>query len=125
MSSKKRTRQRWWVRVTVCMAAGIFFCAASLSAQTPQRTVRSLSGTITDSGHEPIRNAVVQLRNEANNEIITYITDKTGSYDFKRLNGDTDYDVWVEFRGKHSVTRNISKFDSHMTKVINFTVRTF
>jgi hypothetical protein len=106
--------------VTLCL----FFCTC-VFAQVPQKSIRTLTGLVTDSGHEPIRNAVVQLRNTENNEILTYITDNTGHYNFKRLNGSADYEVWVEFRGHRSETRSISKFDSHMAKVLNFTVRTF
>jgi hypothetical protein len=46
-------------------------------------------------------------------------------YNFKRLDGNIDYQVWVLFRGHRSATRSISMFDSHMAKVIDFTVRTY
>ena len=95
-------------------------------AQMGQHTaLRNLRGIITDSGHEPIRNAVVELRDSNTNEVITYITDASGQYSFKRLDSHTDFQIWVLFRGRRSVTRNISMFDSHMDKVINFTVRTY
>jgi hypothetical protein len=89
------------------------------------RSLRNLSGTITDSGHEPIRNAVVELRNSTTDQVITYITDTSGRYSFKRLDSHTDFQVWVLFRGRRSETRSISMFDSHLDKVINFTVRTY
>ncbi len=57
--------------------------------------------------------------------VVTYITDASGHYNFKRLDGNVDYEVWVLFRGNRSATRSISKFDSHMVKVIDFTVRTY
>jgi protocatechuate 3,4-dioxygenase beta subunit len=88
-------------------------------------TVRTLSGRVTDTSNEPIRGAVVELRNERSNEVVTYITDASGNYNFKRLEGNSDYDVRVLFRGRHSATRTISKFDSHMAKVLNFSVRTY
>jgi hypothetical protein len=133
MLNPTRTHHRWRTRVALCAATGMVLFAvgtALWAAPAPQQrisqpTVRSLSGRIIDSGHEPIRNAVVELRNSNSGEVITFITDASGHYDFKRLNGNTDYEVWVLFRGKRSVTHTISKFDSHMTKVINFTVRTF
>lgn len=90
-----------------------------------QRTLRSLSGTITDSGNEPIRGAVVELRNGDTNGVVTYITEANGRYNFKRLDGAADYEVWVLFRGNRSTTHSISKFDNNMVKIINFTVRTY
>ena len=86
-----------------------------------QPSVRTLSGTVTDTGHEPIRGAIVQLRNQNSNQMLTYLTDANGRYSFKRLNGNADYDVHVIYRGRHSPSRSISKFDSHMSKVIDFT----
>jgi len=100
--------------------------ALPVAAQMPsQATQRSLSGTITDTNHEPIRGAVVELRDETSRALMTYITEANGAYNFKRLDGNTDYVVWVVFRGRHSPTHTISKFDSHMDKVINFTIRTY
>lgn len=100
-------------------------CVLPGTAQMGQGTTRNLRGVITDSSHEPIRNAVVQLRNGSTEQIITYITDTSGQYSFKRLDSHTDFQVWVIFRGHRSPTRSISMFDSHLDKVINFTVRTY
>jgi hypothetical protein len=126
MSMEKRTHHRWLVKAVICMAAGaLLYAVPSWSQQLPQSTLRDLTGIITDSGHEPIRGAVVELQNGKTNEVVTYITDVNGHYNFKRLDGSTDYQIWVLFRGYRSPTRNISKFDNHLAKVINFTVRTY
>ena len=119
--SRKMGARRRWLTVACVVVTGLL-CAGGARAQS---ALRSLSGTVKDSGREPIRNAVVELRNGSTNQIVTYITDATGRYIFKRLDGSTDYEVWVMFRGHRSATRNISKFDSHMVDVINFTVRTY
>jgi Carboxypeptidase regulatory-like domain len=90
-----------------------------------QPTIRTLNGTVSDTSHEPIRGAVVELHNSKSAEVLSYLTDASGQYNFKRLDGNTDYDVWVLYRGRRSPTRSISKFDSHMAKVIDFTIRTY
>lgn len=100
-------------------------CLQSGTALKGQDRSRNLSGTITDASHEPIRNAVVELRNSNTEQVITYITDTSGRYSFKRLDSHTDFQVWVLFRGHRSATRTISMFDNHMDKIINFTVRTY
>jgi hypothetical protein len=129
MSSSKRTTEphhRWLTAAVLCVAAGMMLVLPpSHSQDLSQPTIRTLTGTVTDTSHEPIRGAVVELRNGKSNEVISYLTDTSGHYDFKRLDGNTDYDVWVLFRGRHTPTRSISKFDSHMAKVLNFTIRTF
>jgi hypothetical protein len=112
----------------VCAAAlcSLVLAAAPLSAQTMgEQHLRELTGTVTDPGHEPVRGAIVQLEAENTHDIVTYITGEDGHYHFHRLNGDQDYRVWVVFRKRHSKTHELSKFDSHMDKVINFTVEAF
>lgn len=100
--------------------------SAPLSAQTMgQQHPRELTGTVTDPGHEPVRGAVVQLEAEGTHAIVTYITGEDGRYQFHRLNGDQDYRVWVVFRNRHSKTHELSKFDDHTDKVINFTIEAF
>jgi hypothetical protein len=125
MNLKTRPQHGWLATASLRIAAGVLLCAAPAWSQIPQPSLRNLTGTITDPHSEPLRGAVVELRNDKTNEVVTYITGVTGQYTFKRLDGTTDYEVWVLFRGHHSATHNISKFDSHMAKVIDFTVRTY
>ena len=132
MTIKNNAHQGWRARWIACITAAVLLFAAGTllratpaHSQRPQPTLRSLNGTITDSGKEPIRGAVVELRNAATNGVVTYITDANGRYNFKRLDGGADYEVWVLFRGNRSTTHSISKFDSNMVKVIDFTVRTY
>ena len=113
-----------------CFATALLSVAALLqatpaTAQHPKSTQRTLTGTVTDTSHEPLRGAIVQLQNPANNSVETYLTDAEGHYTFKRLDGDTDYNLWVVFRGRHTPTRSISKFDSHLAKTINFTIKAY
>jgi len=116
----------WIAMVAVCVAVCLMLGALPAAAQLPsQPTERTLSGTVSDPSHEPIRGAIVELRNEGSQALVTYITETNGTYNFKRLDGNADYVVWVVFRGRHSPTHTISKFDSHMEKVINFTVQTY
>ncbi len=67
----------------------------------------------------------MELRNESSHALLTFITEANGTYTFNRLDGNTDYSVWVVYRSRHSATHTISKFDSHMAKGINFTIRTY
>ena len=125
MSMETKPHREWRMRTLVRLAASALLCASPAWSQIPQSTLRNLTGTITESSNEPIRGAVVELRNERSNQIVTYLTDDTGAYTFRRLDGNTDYDVRVLFRGRHSPTRTISKFDDHMAKVIDFTMHTY
>ena len=76
-----------------------------------------------DRHHEPLKGAVVQLQNEQTGAVMSYLTDRQGSYSFKRLLQDDDYKVWATFRGDKSRSREISHFDSKPDKVIALTIR--
>jgi hypothetical protein len=116
----------WIAIAAVCVGACLMLGALPVASQMPtQATQRTLSGIVSDTNHEPIRGAVVEMRDESSHAVMTYITEANGAYNFKRLDGNTDYMVWVVFRGRHSPSHSISKFDSHMAKVINFTIRTY
>jgi len=129
MAAPMRTTeaQHPWIAIAA-MFVGVCLMPATLpvAAQLPtQPTLRTLNGIVTDTNHEPVRGAVVELRDESSHALVTYITDANGAYNFKRLDGNADYVVWVVFRGRHSPSRTISKFDSHMAKDINFTIQTY
>ena len=119
MTMQISSRRVGWTALLLC---GVTVFGAQ--AQMTQDPLRNLSGVVT-SGHEPIRGAVVELRDDKTNEVVTYITDVSGRYTFKRLDSGADYEVWVLFRGHRSPTHSISKFDNHLQKVIDFKVQTF
>ena len=94
-------------------------CQSNGFAQTP---LRNVNGIVTDQHRVPLKGAVVQVRNEETNGVLSYITGLDGRYSFKRLEGDTDYRMWAKVHGRQSRTRTLSMFDSSTTKKINFTI---
>jgi hypothetical protein len=104
--------------------------AFSLPAQTPGQSMdgmheRTLSGTITDPHHEPLRGAIVELQEGESANIISYVTDQDGRYHFLRLKGNQDYSVWAKFRNRESKHRSISKFADKPEQVVDFELETF
>jgi Carboxypeptidase regulatory-like domain len=100
----------------------LLLCAASLSGQP---TLRNLTGTVQDRHHEPLNGAVVEIENENTKGVISYITDRSGRYIFKRIPGEVDYRVWFTYRGQRSGIRELSQFDDHSTAIINLTVKSY
>jgi Carboxypeptidase regulatory-like domain len=94
------------------------FLSSALAAG--QMGTRNLSGTVTDHQHEPLKGAVVEVENGVTLGVVSYITNRDGKYSFRRLDGDTDYRLWVTFRGRRSKVRHLSQFDSNRPKTINF-----
>ena len=110
--------------LTVCNlrrsgALALFLCTSLLFGQHPSR---NLTGMVSDR-HEPLKGAVVQVENEATNSVISYVTDRTGEYSFKRLQVDVDYRISVSYRGRQAPMKELSHFDKKQTKVINFVIK--
>jgi len=106
--------------VIMTIATGLWLCASPIFAQP---SLRNLTGIVTDPQHEPLKNAVVEVHNDDNDSVISYITDRSGRYSFKRLDGKTDYRVWATRNGQQSRRKKISQFDSSQTKTINLIIR--
>ncbi len=87
---------------------------ASCSMSGAQGDPRSLTGTVTDHQHEPLKGAVVQVQNESTNAVVSFITDANGTFFFRRLGGDeTDFLVWATYRGHRSKSKELSHFESN------------
>ena len=102
--------RRFRPAVHVALVAGyVALCTIAVSAQPTERTV---SGTVMDRNHEPLAGAIVQVHSENTLNVMSYITDRSGSYIFRHLSSEDDYEVFATYRGSRSKQRRLSKFDS-------------
>ena len=111
---------------TIKLLTRTTLCAALLCIHLPlhaQPGFRTVTGTVTDTHHEPLAGAVVQLHDDNTGSVISYLTNRTGRFIFKRLSTDDDYQVSATFRNRHSRPKFVSKFDSKTTRSLSFTLR--
>jgi hypothetical protein len=113
-----KTRLLGVVSVTI----GFLLFAPSLPGQS---TFRNLTVTVQDRHHEPLKGAIVEIENEDTKSVISYITDRSGRYSFKRLEGEDDYRIWFTYRGQRSKVRILSQFDDHHDATINLVVKQY
>jgi hypothetical protein len=97
---------RTWMIVT------FFFLAASALPGQNYPDTRSVRGTVTYSDKEPVAGAVVQLENTRTLGIRSYITNREGRYQFQQLDGDIDYRLQVEYRGRFGKPKILSRLNS-------------
>jgi hypothetical protein len=117
------TRVQWRARKRFAELAilGTVFAAASALAAQP--TGRTLTGTVTDRHREPLAGAVVQVHSETTLSVVSYITDRSGSYVFKHLSPDDSYDVFATYRGYRSKPRRLGKFDAKLDRRFQLIVK--
>jgi len=98
-------------------------CAALLTAQKKKKDedagTRVLQGMVTESDDQPVKNAVVQLKDLRTLQIRSYLTKEDGSYHFAGLKIDTDYQVKASLGAETSGTKTLSVFDSRKLATIN------
>lgn len=116
-----RRRAFLWAALFVVTPA-VWFGARSLQAQITRNPLRSVTGSVTDGGKEPLRGAVVQIEAEDTMVIQSYVTDERGTYHFRNLRSDADYRVWATFRGHRSKTQEMNKFDHKTDREISLEI---
>ena len=84
---------------------------------------RPLSGVVTDADGNPLKDAIVQLKNTRTLQIRSFITREKGDYYFAGLNKDVDYEVKATFNGHSSPARTLSSFDTKTAPVLNLQIK--
>lgn len=74
--------------------------------------LRTVHGSVIDSGENPVASGVVYLVNVKTQAIKTYIADENGNYRFSGLDPNADYELHAEHGELTSPTRTVSSFNS-------------
>ena len=90
------------------------------SDKAPQSKV--LVGKILDGADNPLAGAVVYLTNTKTRAVKTYIAGKEGDFRFPGLAENTDYELYAQFQGRKSDSKNVSQFDSRATVTVNLKI---
>jgi len=98
----------------------ILLAAAAPNAAGQGRSVR---GMVTDQDGEPMRGAVVKIKNTFTLQVRSYITQSDGEYRFHGLHRDTDYEVKARYRGEASKTKRLNWYDARTEARIDFKLR--
>ena len=115
---RKKVIQRVGVLAAVMLLAGATVAFAAKKKGEDQH-VRSVEGTVSDAGDNPVDGAVVQLKNTKTLQIRSFITKDHGAYYFHGLSTDVDYELKADYQGASSPARTLSTFDSRKQAILN------
>jgi hypothetical protein len=82
---------------------------------------RTIEGKVHDKNDAPLKGAVVYLKDSRTLAVKSFISDDDGVFHFGQLSQNTDYELYAEFQGKRSKSKNISSFDNKND--FNFTLK--
>jgi carboxypeptidase family protein len=104
-----------------------FFAVPQLSAQrvdsSPiQSRTRTLVGMVQEPSGQPVKDAVVYLKDTKTLAVKSYIVGDDGKYRFHALLATVDYEVHAEKQGKRSENKVLSSFDSRKEVTINLQI---
>jgi hypothetical protein len=83
---------------------------------------RLLTGRVIDKQDAPLPSAVVYLANTRTRAVKTFIVGQDGNYRFPALSPNIDYEVYAQYQGHKSDTKNVSQFDTRPQVNINLRI---
>jgi hypothetical protein len=101
--------------VAVLLTCGVGFAQGKKN----EEQTRSVQGSVSSPEDTAVSGAVVHLKNLKTLQIRTFISQQDGTYYFRGLSPDVDYELKAEFQGSSSGTKTLTSFDSRKEATIN------
>jgi hypothetical protein len=74
--------------------------------------VRMVHGIVKDEQDNPVKGALVNLKNLKTNRILTDVTHADGKYSFDELSREEDYELSATLNGKTTPLKKLSHYDT-------------
>ena len=88
-----------------------------------KKRTRTVKGLVTDKQENPIRGAIVQLKNTRTLVVKSFFSTPDGSYYFHNLDPNVDYEIKAKYQRNTSRTRTVSTFDDRPELIYNFRLK--
>ena len=121
-------RRRW---LALLPSAALLTIAADPAAaqlfgnkkKKKKEKTRTVKGLVTDERENPIRGAVVQLKNTRTLVVKSFFSTPEGKYYFHNLDPNVDYEIKAKYNDATSRVRTVSTFDNRPELIYNFRIK--
>ena len=79
-----------------------------------KKDMRAVHGIVKDEHENPVKGALVNLKDLKTKQTLTFITKQDGRYSFDGLSREEDYELSATFHTKKTPVKKISQFDPQM-----------
>ncbi len=83
-------------------------------------TMRLIQGTVKDQNDNPIRGAVVQLKDMKTSKVIDFLTKDDGKFAFRDLAMDVNYELTAKHSGLTPLVKKVTPYDARHEVVLTF-----
>ncbi len=109
---------------SVLASALLFLLSAGLAVSADKKKdeepgTRSVQGAVRDVNDNVVEGAVVQIKNTKTLQVRSFITQSDGTYLFRGISSNVDFELKAEHGGMTSAVKRLSAFDSRTKAVIN------
>ncbi len=104
---------------TVLLAVLLLSAAAFGQGKKGDPPTRNVQGLVSSPQDAAASGAIVYLKDLKTLQIRSFITKEDGTYSFRGLSPDIDYELRAEHQGAVSPTKTLSSFDSRRDATIN------
>jgi Carboxypeptidase regulatory-like domain len=111
-----KTSRKFALVVLVAMAAAVLYARGIPKDKASQ--LRTVRGTVVDKDENPVDGAVVYLKNQRTQDIVTHLSDGEGKFRFSGLDLNVDYEIHAVHGDMMSSSRSISNFDTRKDFVV-------
>jgi hypothetical protein len=87
-----------------------------------ESNTRTIEGTVKDAADNPLRDAIVQLKDTRTSKIVDFATKEDGKFAFRDLPMNINYELVAKRGDVTTPTKKVSIYDTRHSVVLNFQV---
>ena len=81
---------------------------------------RTIDGTVKDAADNPVRGAIVQLKDLKTSKVVDFATKEDGKFAFRELSMEINYELTAKRDGITSLVKKVTPYDTRHEVILTF-----